>query len=139
VKIIMKIYQETSFDAAHRLYGYQGNCGNLHGHRWTVEITIETPRDNNELGILVDYRDIKQFFKDNFDHKCILNSGDPLNKVLKDEGCPVLNLFGNPTAENLANWIWVTLPDAIGLESGDHLRIKIHESPENYAEVGDFV
>ncbi|MEQ8237024.1 MAG: 6-carboxytetrahydropterin synthase, partial [Syntrophomonadaceae bacterium] len=27
------------FAAAHRLYGYQGQCANLHGHTWKVQVS----------------------------------------------------------------------------------------------------
>lgn len=30
----------ASFDSAHFLKGYEGKCSNIHGHRWTVEVTV---------------------------------------------------------------------------------------------------
>ena len=32
---------EHSFDSAHFLYGYEGKCRNIHGHRWKVEVEIK--------------------------------------------------------------------------------------------------
>jgi len=32
---------EHSFDSAHFLAGYDGKCGNLHGHRWRVLLTVQ--------------------------------------------------------------------------------------------------
>ena len=34
---------EHSFDAAHFLYGYEGKCSNIHGHRWRVVAEIKSP------------------------------------------------------------------------------------------------
>ena len=33
---------EADFDSAHFLSGYTGKCSNIHGHRWHVEIEIES-------------------------------------------------------------------------------------------------
>lgn len=32
---------EHSFDSAHFLYGYEGKCRNIHGHKWKVEVEIK--------------------------------------------------------------------------------------------------
>ncbi|MBP6085949.1 6-carboxytetrahydropterin synthase [Patescibacteria group bacterium] len=37
----MKISKSFSFDAAHRLTTHNGKCRNLHGHRYSVIVTIE--------------------------------------------------------------------------------------------------
>ena len=41
---------EHSFDSAHFLAGYDGKCGNLHGHRWRVLLTVqsETLREDQQ-------------------------------------------------------------------------------------------
>jgi len=65
----MKIAQNVSFDAAHRLLGYDGNCNNLHGHTWNVTIELESDRALDKCDMFVDYRVIKQYFKDYYDHK----------------------------------------------------------------------
>lgn len=33
---------EHSFDAAHFLYGYEGKCSNIHGHRWRVVAEVSS-------------------------------------------------------------------------------------------------
>ncbi|MGD9343567.1 MAG: 6-carboxytetrahydropterin synthase, partial [Desulfuromonadales bacterium] len=43
---------KTSFAAAHNLINYQGDCENLHGHNWRVEVTVAAEKlDNAGLGI----------------------------------------------------------------------------------------
>ena len=43
---------KTSFAAAHNLINYQGDCENLHGHNWKVEVRVSAIELNNAgLGI----------------------------------------------------------------------------------------
>lgn len=81
------------FAAAHRLRGYQGECENLHGHNWQVEVRL-AGRDLDELGMLVDFRDLKRELKDILqvlDHK-YLNDVPPFDQI-------------NPTTENICRYI----------------------------------
>ena len=39
---------EQSFDSAHFLAGYQGKCGNIHGHRWRVLLVIQEEKLKEE-------------------------------------------------------------------------------------------
>ena len=42
---------EHSFDSAHFLAGYQGKCGNIHGHRWRVLLVIQEEKLKEEFGV----------------------------------------------------------------------------------------
>ena len=46
------------FSAAHRLKGYKGNCASLHGHNWTVTVTVKSEK-LDKIGIAVDFRKLK--------------------------------------------------------------------------------
>ncbi len=84
----------SHFDAAHFLRGYPGKCANIHGHRWKVAIRL-TGSELNDLGILVDFMDVKQLLKEVteiFDHK-LINDVPPFDRL-------------NPTAENIAKMIF---------------------------------
>ena len=135
----MKIYQKTSFSAAHRLLGYDGNCSRLHGHLWSVEVTIET-RDNklDSCGMLLDYREIKKIINEKFDHTTILNNKDPLVDAVRSCKCSVTEIQGNPTAENLAIIICKYFMGIVSDPTLDYVEISIHESPENYACVNSY-
>ena len=39
---------EHSFDAAHFLYGYEGKCSNIHGHRWRVVAEVSSDQQAND-------------------------------------------------------------------------------------------
>lgn len=81
LKVIFK------FDAAHRLYGYKGECYNLHGHTWKVEVILKGHIKDAEDGILVDFKVLKEAIRD------ILPDHKDLNAFYKIE---------NPTAEYVA-------------------------------------
>ncbi len=99
------------FDAAHFLRGYPGKCANIHGHRWKVEISLAGAQ-LDETGILIDFMDVKSLLKevlDFFDHKMI-NDIPPFDKL-------------NPTAENIARFIFDEMTRRLGDHTGAGTRI----------------
>ena len=68
---------EHSFDSAHFLSGYDGKCSNIHGHRWKVEVEVqsETLVKGGQLdGMVIDFGDLKKDVKamvDSYDHALI--------------------------------------------------------------------
>jgi 6-pyruvoyltetrahydropterin/6-carboxytetrahydropterin synthase len=76
----------------------------MHGHSYRVELQVEGPIQQPS-GFVIDFFDIEEVFRrllDRLDHRC-------LNDV---EG------LENPTAENIAIWIWDrTRPALPGLSS----------------------
>lgn len=92
------------FDAAHRVLGHKGKCQYLHGHRYVVEVTVQTP-SLDKLGMVMDFGVVKElvggFIEKELDHNTILQSNDPLYPILCNYG-PVATMEGNPTAENIA-------------------------------------
>ncbi len=49
---------EAHFAAAHNLREYQGECENLHGHNWRVEVVVGAG-ELDRLGMVMDFRDLK--------------------------------------------------------------------------------
>lgn len=81
------------FDAAHHLYGYPGECRNLHGHTWDVEVTVAGSQ-LDEIGIVYDFKALKTDLAavlERYDH-VLINEVEPFDSV-------------SPTAENLARVI----------------------------------
>ena len=105
----MKAYVKRNFSAAHFLPDYTGDCKNLHGHTWLVEIWLEGPR-NPKTGMLVDFKLVKNRI-DELDH-CCLN-----------------DLFENPTAENLVLYLYTSIPHCT--------KARLWESEDCYTEVDD--
>lgn len=114
----MKISQAFRFEAAHRLPGVPEThrCHRLHGHSYRVEVQLEGPVDPH-TGFVVDFFDIESAFAGivgALDHRC-------LNDVAGLE---------NPTAENIAVWIWGRLKGAIKPISA----VRVYETQDCWAE-----
>ena len=90
----MKVVQAFRFEAAHRLPHVPAThrCHRMHGHSYRVELRLDGPVDA-KTGFVFDFFDIEKAFAPllaRLDHHC-------LNEI---EG------LENPTAENIAAWVW---------------------------------
>ena len=105
------------FDAAHYLYDYPGECRNLHGHTWDIEVSVEST-ELCELGMVYDFALLKKDLKAvlaRYDHKH-LNEIEPFNSI-------------SPTAENLARIIFEELSEAIVQSGVIVTEVAVWESP----------
>ncbi|MFO7563650.1 MAG: 6-carboxytetrahydropterin synthase QueD [Enhygromyxa sp.] len=96
------------FAAAHRLRGYQGDCEQLHGHNYKVEIEVRATQ-LDEVGMGVDFRTIRTAAREVvgvLDHR-LLNEIPPFDKI-------------NPTAENIAVYVYEQLGRVL---DGEHARV----------------
>ena len=114
----MKISQAFTFEAAHWLPNVprEHRCNRMHGHSYRVEIRIEGPVDPRS-GFVVDFSDVEAAFgplRERLDHHC-------LNEI---EG------LENPTAENIATWIW----DQLRPSFRDLSSVVVFETPNCWAE-----
>lgn len=100
-----EIFKEFTFEAAHRLPhvppGHK--CGRLHGHSFRVEVHVKGALDP-KLGWVIDFADIKAAWK-------------PLDDILDHYYLNEIEGLENPTAENLARWIWRRLKPRLPLVS----------------------
>jgi 6-pyruvoyltetrahydropterin/6-carboxytetrahydropterin synthase len=98
-KYLLKIV--TDFASAHTLRDYPGQCSRMHGHNWKVEAEVEATK-LDDIGMGIDFKAIKQQTKiitDQLDHR-YLNDIPPFDTI-------------NPTAENIAAWIYSELSQAL--------------------------
>ncbi len=129
---------EHSFDSAHFLAGYHGKCGNLHGHRWRVVLTVEAEELQNDRqhgGMCVDFAELKEDLRrllDSFDHLLIIEQ-DTLKpetrRALKAEGFPVVEMPFRPTAENFAKYFY----DRFTKMHYQVAQVQVFETPNNCA------
>ena len=121
---ITKIFE---FAAAHRLPNHKGRCKNLHGHQYTLEVTIKGDIKLN-TGMILDFGDLKEILRPSielFDHS-----------YLND----ITELPQPPTAENVVqyfkNYLIQTLEirKADGFPDLEVIGIKVWETPRSYAE-----
>lgn len=106
---MFEVSREISFCYGHRILNHQGKCKHLHGHNGRAVVRIAADQ-LNELGMVVDFTDIKEHLKkwidDHLDHRMILQQIDPLAELLRDQGEPIFVMPEIPTAENIAKLIY---------------------------------
>ena len=104
-----KIIREFHFSYGHRLLNHPGKCARLHGHNGRIQIELSA-KSLNKQKMVMDFYDVKKIFgswlDETLDHRMILWKKDPLAKVLKDHGEPVVVTPESPTAEVIAKWIF---------------------------------
>ncbi|HAH32370.1 MAG TPA: 6-pyruvoyl tetrahydrobiopterin synthase [Elusimicrobia bacterium] len=107
-----KVSKTISFAYSHRLLDYNGKCKNLHGHNALVELILET-KMLNRAAMVADFTEfggaLKSWVDANLDHKVILCARDPLLNILKKARQACFAMGANPTAEALAELIFIQM------------------------------
>lgn len=128
----------ASFDSAHFLKGYQGKCSNIHGHRWTVEVTVasdEVKQEGQIRGMIVDFKTLKSDLNElveELDHSLIIEEDSLMERTreaLQDEKFRIVELPFRPTAENLAKYFY----DEMEEKEYQVVLVKVYETPNNCA------
>ncbi len=106
----------SSFAAAHNLLNYQGDCENLHGHNWKVEVTVAT-RELDSAGLGIDFKTLKRHTNE------ILDRLD--HKYLND-----LEFFRNisPSSEHISRYIFEALESELKVTGVAIEAVKVWES-----------
>ena len=129
---------EHSFDSAHFLAGYDGKCGNLHGHRWRVLLTVQSEtlrEDLQQKGMCVDFAELKKDLRtelDALDHVLIIEQGslrESTMKALQEEKFQVVEMPFRPTAENFARYFY----ELFTLKGYPVAKVEVYETPNNSA------
>jgi 6-pyruvoyltetrahydropterin/6-carboxytetrahydropterin synthase len=114
-------------DAAHQLPYHTGKCRRLHGHRFTIDVTIsgepqaDSP-NNPESGMLVDFGRVKVVIDavlpdhlslNRVGHDGVLGTAACLALTTPDIGSRWYYAMDNPTAERLAKVLYDVLAPQI--------------------------
>ncbi len=108
----------TRFAAAHSLRGYQGECENIHGHTWQVDVTVKAGQ-LNDIGLGIDFRELKaklQSIVRRYDHTCLNDLEEFQNQ--------------NPSSEILAREIFHALSRELSSLPLKVTRVRVWESPD---------
>jgi 6-pyruvoyltetrahydropterin/6-carboxytetrahydropterin synthase len=120
-----RLTKVVRFEAAHQLPGHQGKCANLHGHSYTLEVSVEGPIKQvpgaSDDGMVMDFQELSTIIQ-----RSVLQRLDHqfLNEVIEERS----------TAENLAHWIWDALL-AGGLSAELLYRVRLWETATGYVEI----
>ena len=109
----------THFAAAHNLINYQGDCENLHGHNWKVEVTVAA-KELDKAGLGIDFKILKRETNrilDLLDHK-YLNEIEHFRET-------------SPSSENIACFLFGELGKS--LNSGNVTVEKVNVWESEYA------
>ena len=118
------------FSAAHELKNYIGECANLHGHTYKLQVTLKTNVLQKDM--VIDFKVLKKILINTidkkFDHKYI-------NKIVDY----------NPTAENMAKDIYYMLKKKVALVSkvelweGDNSSVIYSEEIESKLDFSNYI
>ena len=109
----------VEFSSAHTLVGHSGPCKKMHGHNWKVEVEI-TGEKLDKIGMVVDFKEIRKatnLVVDELDHE-FLNNLEPFSE-------------DNPTAENIARYIFTKLSEEFSNKNVKVSSIKLWETDKS--------
>ncbi len=145
---MITITRKLEFDAGHRIPDHKSQCRNLHGHRYTIEITLVgeviEEEGSSDNGMLMDFSDVKslahEHLVDVWDHAFLVYEKDsPVRDFLAglpDHKTVVINKI--PTVENLARTAFDILKPVYSDRYGTGLKLHklvLHETPNCWAEI----
>lgn len=117
---MFEIRVDKTIACAHRLFGYNGPCEELHGHNYRVEVAYQGDA-LDEFGMLVDFTDVKRAFNlvlDTLDHT-YLNDLPAFRDL-------------SPSAENIAWYIFQELKKT-EFSRGTLVSVSVWETPTQVA------
>lgn len=139
----IRISKKFTFDMAHALYGHKGLCQNIHGHTYTLCVTlIGTPVNapgSPDDGMLLDFSLLKTIVHGRvisvYDHALVLNGNSPHRQLqeIPENFEKVIYLEEQPTCENLVLRIADDLKQHLPGEVSLH-HLSLQETPTATAE-----
>ncbi|MFN5415857.1 MAG: 6-pyruvoyl trahydropterin synthase family protein [Flavobacteriia bacterium] len=139
----IRVSKKFSFELAHALHNYDGDCKNIHGHSYKLIITLIGPilneNENPKNGMVVDFKFIKNIVQDQiikkYDHALILShksSVELIDMMKKINEKTIISDF-QPSCENILiaikNQLLEFLPRNLSLFS-----VRLYETSDSYAE-----
>lgn len=111
----MLLAKDFTFDAAHNLVNYHGKCERLHGHTYKLRVVVEGTPDSE--GMIIDFIELKAIVKE---------------KILSRLDHSYINdIITQPSAENIAVWIWNELEESVRRENCALYEIHVWETADS--------
>ena len=114
---------QAHYDAAHFLKNYKGKCERLHGHRYVVEVAVQTP-DLDDAGIAIDFVILKGHLRE-------------MAEILDHRNLNDLDEFAalETSAENQARWFFDGLMERLPSSISEGLLYaRVWETPTQWAQ-----
>ncbi len=145
---MLTITRKLEFDAGHRIPDHNSQCRNLHGHRYTLLITLTgdvVQQDGqSDNGMIMDFGDIKALANEHlvnlWDHAFIVYKNDTAVRAFLDSmpNHKTVVIDCVPTVENMAQVAFDILKGVYNDRFGRHLaltKVTLYETPNCWAEV----
>lgn len=145
---MITITRRLEFDAGHRIPNHLGQCVNLHGHRYVLELTlcgtINEHHGDADEGMVMDFGQIKtiatQHLVNQWDHAFLVYREDkPVLDFLSSlPAHKTVVLDSVPTVENLAQAAYHILAPLFSNTFAKQMyleRVRLYETPNCWAEV----
>lgn len=115
----IRLSREFKFDAAHKLENYNGVCARIHGHTYTLVVTVEGEPDDS--GMLIDFFDMKKIVEETV--------------ISKVDHTYLNDFYQQPTVENMAQDMFWNLKKAFEKTQVTLFSVKLYEGFKCCAEV----
>ena len=108
----MLLSKEFTFDAAHNLVNYHGKCEKLHGHTYKLKVVLEGTPDSE--GMIMDFCELSSIVKESV--------------ISRLDHSYINDLIAQPSAENIAVWIWHEIEDKVKRENCNLYEVHVWET-----------
>lgn len=144
---MISISRKLEFDSGHRIPNHNGKCSNIHGHRYSLIVTLEGEVSKSSLssdyGMLMDFNEVKLLALEHvinvWDHAFLVSKDDydvlNLLKSLPNHKTVILDKV--PTVENLAVIAYEILKPIYSKHYRNNLslkKVRLYETPNCWSE-----
>lgn len=140
----VRVTKKFSFDMAHALFGHDGPCKNIHGHSYSLFVTLRgVPRrqDNHPKdGMIIDFADLKNMINKSvihvYDHALVLSeqSDKELMEAIKRQYYKIVIVPFQPSCENLIIEIKEKIKNVLVSTDFELVSLRLDETATSYAE-----
>lgn len=140
------VTRKHKFDAAHRVMHERVKCFNMHGHEYSLELTMSY-EETHSIGYAIDFKEIRRigmnFIDKRFDHAAVFNAHDLdfIEPCIKhNTKYHLMTLCGegefcNPSAENMAKELFFAFTKLLDKPEDCNLlvhSVKLYETTNCY-------
>ncbi|AFL84575.1 queuosine biosynthesis protein QueD [Belliella baltica DSM 15883] len=135
---MLSITKIFTFEAAHRISDHDGACSQLHGHSYSLHVTVSG--DDLKKDMLLDFKDLKKIVQEEvievFDHALLLKESEKNLIDFEKIGQKIFWMPYEPTAERILLW----MKDRIAPQLPSHVKLEgltLYETATCYARWKD--